>query len=307
MNDQTPIDLQRRREWRIERPQRQGYMPPPKREVETCPTCKFPLASDTHGWVSTGYDDRLHRTNVIACPMCSGGIEAKRQAQLINDLFGDAHIPWYAKDWGFSTYPKNDANLEAYEDMITFITEKLEGKPGKRGMYLHGSQGLGKTGLAISALQALLRKGHSGVFMTTVELFEILRGAIAASQRMQQGDKRWNDKTQSYEYFQDKYEASQGARLHRLVKSVEWLVLDDLGVEGCTKYVIQQLYLIIEERRSQGLYTIFTSNHDASGLARYWQSKEEGVFQDAGRIIDRLGEYCLVVPLASKNLREKTR
>jgi DNA replication protein DnaC len=271
-NNTTPIDLQRRREWRIDHPKREGYMPPPKRQEETCPTCKFSLASETHGWVSAGYDDRLHKTIVIPCPMCSGGIEAKRQAQLINDLFGDAHIPWYAREWSFSTFPQA-SNEIAFDAVTNFVAERLANIPGKRGLYLTGAQGLGKTGLAISALQAVLRKGHSGVFMTTVELFEILRGAIAASQRMQSGDKQWNHQTQSYEYFQDKYEASQGARLHRLVKSVEWLVLDDLGVEGCTKYVIQQLYLIIEERRSQGLYTIFTSNHDASGLARYWQSK----------------------------------
>lgn len=288
--------LQRKKEMSMVRPERQLDMPPPKRE-ELCPTCKWPLADASYGWVKDAYDMLNHKTIMKPCPTCSGGIKAKSSARLINELFGDAHIPHYATDWTFGSYPAS-GDQSAKARVLQFVSHNLAGTSGKRGLYLVGETGQGKTSLAIAALQHVIKKGHSGVFMTTLELFGLLRGAIAASRRIERGD---GD-------YEDRYEQSQGAKLLRLVKTVEWLVLDDLGVEGGSKYIMQQLYAILEERRGHGLYTIFTSNRTAPDLQQYWRDEKEGVFQDALRIIDRIGEYCLTVPVASKqNLRQRAQ
>src|SRR6266567_938999 len=86
-------------------------------QEQTCPKCKCPLYDTTPGWIR---EDRPHTHDekclrrygfcLIPCPMCSGGVEAKRQAQLINELFGDAHIPWYAKEWNFGEYLNTHAD-----------------------------------------------------------------------------------------------------------------------------------------------------------------------------------------------------
>lgn len=268
---------------------------------ETCPTCKFPLADSSYGWVKEysrhdigehGHSEKCAQKYdfcLIPCPTCSGGVEAKRHAQLINELFSESNIPHYARDWTFATYP-DDASRRAISETRTQISLWLASKPTKQGLYLVGNKGQCKTSLAISALHSWLKKGHSGVFISTVELFSRLKDAIAASKRN--------------EDYQDRYEASQGAKLLRLVKSVELLILDDLGVECGSAYEIRELYLILEARRSHGLYTIFTSNRDAKDLAQYWRN-DNGVFQDGQRIIDRLGEYCFVVPVAGRNQRQK--
>jgi DNA replication protein DnaC len=264
---------------------------------ETCPTCKFPLADSSFGWVKE-YGQHYHSERcqqrygfcLIPCPTCSGGVEAKRSAQLINQLFHDSNIPHYARDWTFDSYPA-DADQEAKRETHTQITLWSAGKPTKGGLYIHGKNGQCKTSLAISALHAWLRKGRSGVFIGTSDLFSKLTEAIAASKRN--------------EDYQDRYEASQGAKLLRLVRSVELLILDDLGVESGSKYEIKELYLILEARRSHGLFTIFTSNRDAKDLSQYWRNEKEGVFQDGFRIIDRLGEYCFNVPVAGRNQRTK--
>ncbi len=208
---------------------------------------------------------------------------------MINALFQDSNIPHYAREWTFDSYPTN-ADQDALREVQTQISLWLANKATKGGLYLHGKNGQCKTSLAISALHAWLRKGHSGVFIGTSGLFSKLTEAIAASKRN--------------EDYQDRYEASQGAKLIRLVKSVELLILDDLGVESGSKYEIKELYLILEARRSHGLYTIFTSNRDAKDLERYWRNEKE-VFQDGLRIIDRLGEYAFAVPVAGRNQRQK--
>lgn len=269
-------------------------------EEETCPTCKWYLADSEHGWLRVHWQrfpEHVHTEKclkytgycMVPCPMCSGGVEAKRSAQLINDLFRDSNIPAYAKDWTFGTYPK-DASSKALLAVRTRISDWLEGKETRGGLYLVGANGECKTGLAISALHAWLRKGHSGVFIGVADLFSRLKEAIAASKRNEE--------------YLDRYEASQGAKLLRLVKSVELLILDDLGVEYGSPYEIRELYLILEARRSHGLYTLFTSNCDAKDLEHSWRN-DTGVFQDALRVIARLGEYCFVVPVQGRNQRQK--
>lgn len=275
---------------------------PRTQPIETCPTCKTPLEETSHGWVKEyslhqigehGHSERCYRKFdycEIPCPMCSGGVEAKRQAMLINELFRDSNIPSYARDWTFTSYPKN-ADQQAMRQLALQVNMWLANERKAKGaVYLVGDKGHCKTSLAISALHYWIKKGHSGVFITAVSMFDVLKGAIAASQRNAD--------------YQDKYEASQGAKLLRLVRSVELLVLDDLGVECGSKYEIRELYLILEARRSHGLYTIFTSNRDAKDLEKYWRNEKE-VFQDGLRIIDRLGEYAFAVPVAGRNQRQK--
>lgn len=276
---------------------------PRKQPIETCPTCKTPLEETSHGWVrehsrhelgERGHSERCYRKFdfcLVPCPMCSGGVEAKRQAMLINELFRDSNIPAYARDWTFASYPK-DADPDAMRQLLLQVNMWLAGERKAKGaVYLVGDKGQCKTSLAISALHYWLRRGHDGVFITAVSMFDILRGSIAASQRNAD--------------YQDTYEASQGAKLHRLVKSVELLVLDDLGVECGSKYEIRELYLILEARRSHGLYTVFTSNRDAKDLEKYWRNEKDGIFQDGQRIVDRIGEYAFSVPVAGRNQRQK--
>jgi DNA replication protein DnaC len=280
---------------------------PRNEPIEACPTCKTPLEELSHGWVKAywreeaealGLEPHTYHTEkcakrygfcLIPCPMCSGGVEAKHLAQTINSLFKDSNIPAYAQDWTFTNYPDN-ADSNARQIVSARVADWLEGKPTKGGLYLYGDKGRCKTSLAIAALHYWLRKGHSGVFISTVELFSRLKESIAAGMR-------GND-------AQDRFEASQGARLIRLVRSVELLILDDLGVECGSPYEIRELYLVLEARRSHGHYTIFTSNRDAASLAQYWRNEKQ-LFQDSQRIIDRLGEYAFTVPVAGRNQRER--
>ncbi|MBO0797006.1 MAG: ATP-binding protein, partial [Ktedonobacteraceae bacterium] len=188
---------------------------------------------------------------------------------------------------------------QAAEQVETFVRTRMEDYRGKkRGLYLFGSWGVGKTGLAISALGQALAAGKSGLYLPTTKLFASLYDAIAASERMRAG----------YGDDEDRQEESMGSRLLRQVEQVEWLVLDDLGVECASCFVISKLYQILEERRHQmGLYTIFTSNKDARSLLSHWRPEGRNVpaFEDAERIMQRIGEHCMSLHLMGHSLRER--
>src|SRR5258708_34284452 len=108
-------------------------------QEEECPTCKFPLADTAHGWIKeyrdhTCNDKCLQRYGfcLIPCPTCTGGVEAKRQARLINDLFQDSKIPHYARDCSFPSYPE-DADQKPRIFLQTRIRHRLAARRAKAG------------------------------------------------------------------------------------------------------------------------------------------------------------------------------
>ena len=224
-----------------------------------------------------------------------------KQQSRMQTLFGGAHIPIDCRTWSFERYlrlPLADTQRQAALLLHAFMRPRIQTYSGrKRGVYLYGDYGVGKTGLAISALQMAIQAGYSGLYLPTAELFDILYASIAASQRLTRGP---GDET-------DREEEAAGAKLLRLVETVEWLVLDDLGVECASRFVISRLYRLLEGRRGEsGLYTIFTSNKDARGLEQHWRPERPGApaFDDCQRMIQRIGEYCTPIHVTGQSLRE---
>ena len=220
----------------------------------------------------------------IPCPTCSGDAmvrrAARQQAELVQRIFGGADIPWKMRDWEFSSFPTT-GDQSALEAVKKFAKRHIEGDENlRRGLWLGGDLGQGKTSLAVSALKMIIRASNIGLFVLSSDLFDRLRAS-----------------------FRD------GAQDHtdellEAVKNVPWLVLDDIGVERPTGYVIEQLYGIVSLRMQRGLYTIFTSNFTPRDLESYW-TKDDAAGVAGKRIISRLKEYCVAVTVKGANLREK--
>src|SRR6266487_6320014 len=105
----------------------------------------------------------------------------RQQAQ---ELFGGAHIPDDFKTCSFESYLRLPLSTDQRQSAMlvqAFVLPRLEdGYAGrKRGLYLHGSWGVGKTGLAVSALRQAIEAGKSGLYLPTTDLFDILYEAIA--------------------------------------------------------------------------------------------------------------------------------
>lgn len=260
---------------------------------DNCPTCGCALDELAHGWVrrSTPHEDHAGHNKKygyceVPCPTCTGDAYQRRiaheQAVLVHRLFGDSHLPWDTRNWTFETFPVH-YDQRSLKIARRFVALHLANPDAvvPRGLYLAGPTGIGKTGLGVCMLKTIMQAGKVGLFVMAPDLMDKLRAA------------------------QGKESQETADDFLRVITRVPWLVLDDVGVERPTDYVIERFYLIVQKRRSQGLYTIFTSNLSMANLGEHWKPKDAGQdkFHAGLRVTERLREYCQPITVESPSLR----
>lgn len=250
-----------------------------------CPDCKCEISGPTvRGWK---YPAMYHKgqkmgAQLVACSTCSDHAIARRKMAVIARLLDGANIPLRARSWSFDTAPSN-IDRDVIDTCRQFVNRQGE----EHGLYLYGDFGSGKTGLAIAIIKAAMQREEDAVFIRSLDLLDRLRQAIA----------RGND---------------EGDQLLHLVKNVTWLALDDLATERPTDFVIEKLQSILETRRDLGLYTAITSNLHFRELESCWRpldpdtrkSMPTGTRHAGRRVLERLAEYCQVIHVRGKNLRQ---
>lgn len=250
-----------------------------------CYLCKCQLAPGVHGYLSGGYDQQKMRTILINCPACT--TDAQHQAAMLQQnamiarLFNGSHLPYGTRHWSFETYPK-DADADALHKVRAFVDRwKARDEDGKRGLFLGGETGRCKTSLAISALKEVMQSGGIGLFVSAPDLLKKIQATYNKDTQVSESD------------------------LLNTLYDVEWLVLDDLGVEKPGDFAVKEFYLLIEKRRMAGLWTIVTSNLSTYDLEAYWRpdTTASGGFHAGVRVAERLREYCLGITPKSRNLR----
>lgn len=147
---------------------------------------------------------------------------------------------------------------------IRGLVEKV--RETRRGIYLHGPVGTGKTYAAYAILKKLGDMGIRARFYTATDLLDLLR---------------------------DDFGHKDSYNLERLLESRAVLIIDDLGSEKPSEWVTETLHRIIDKRYKEVLPTIITSN----------LSLDELVDRVGDRIPSRLAEMCDIVKLDGKDRR----
>jgi DNA replication protein DnaC len=226
---------------------------------------------------------------------------------------------WKLREWTLATFPADDpagkAALEAIEpwlwahighrifngelrkidernpdpDMVgdhpiwssdEYVSHvNAEGKPN---LYLYGSVGSGKTGLAWSLLRekvwrdvdAWEERDTQPAWVNVVELFADARAAISSG---------------------------QPSPIRALYNSTP-LVLDDLGAERPTDWARDEIAALVLHRHDRDLPTIVTSNYAPSALAQRLGHDDRVIGQ---RIVSRLTENCIRHKLDRADLRAR--
>jgi DNA replication protein DnaC len=155
-------------------------------------------------------------------------------------------------------------------DVPTDIQKFVENiRKSRKGLYIHGAVGTGKTHIAYAIRNWILEKRGRVLFQNTTELiFDIKRDF----DRHVMDKMRWDERLTEYEGV---------------------LILDDIGAERVTDYVAEVFYLVVNSRYNQMLPIIFTSNLSLEEL-------EERV---GDRTASRIVEMCDVVHLDGEDKR----
>lgn len=126
------------------------------------------------------------------------------------------------------------------------------------GLLLTGCVGCGKTHIAVAILQAVIRKGYTGLYYNMPDLLSDIRSTYDTHSELSEGD------------------------LLEEVNEPDLLLLDDLGAETAKDWVNDRLYLLINRRYEMSKPILVTTNLDLEELTQKLGS----------RTVSRLCEMC---------------
>ena len=152
-----------------------------------------------------------------------------------------------------------------------YVDQFDEIKETGKGLYFYSrTKGSGKTRLAVSIANDLIRKKNIGAkFATTIQILDQIKATW--------GGDRKNEETEQ--------------KLIREIVSVPVLIIDDIGVEAVKEWINERFYNILNGRMIEKRVTIFTSNC----------RMEELNFDD--RIINRIIKMALPVQFPDESIR----
>lgn len=144
-----------------------------------------------------------------------------------------------------------------------------------QNLLLLGDVGTGKTFLSNCIAKELMDTGHSVVYLTAFQLFDLLSRAAFGSDRSKEAS------DQGYPYIFD----------------CDLLILDDLGTELPNSFTVSQFFLCINERILRRKSTLISSNLDMEALRNIYSE----------RTLSRIISSYTIRQLPGKDIRIKKK
>ena len=232
----------------------------------------------------------------IAVP-CDCGTQ-ERAARVIER----ARIPKRYEHCDFESYSTDVGSSQ--QERLSLQQAKLSAQafvrdyPGvsEKGLLFMGPSGVGKTHLAVAALKELIQRGHVGLFCDYRELLKEIQASYNS--------------------------ASESTEMSVLepIRTVEVLVLDDLGASKPSDWVRDIVGIVLNARYNENRTTIITTNYLDNPISEgeaarlpggrlVPPAREDSLEQRIGsRMRSRLYEMCRTVEVFSRDFRrEKTQ
>jgi len=256
---------------------------------EDCPRCRGT------GWKMITRTDGTPGEMAVACEC---GVEER--AEKVMDR---ARIPKRYEHCDFESYATDLADgrtwTTQHEQSLKYGKLQAQGfvrdyPATEKGLLLMGPSGVGKTHLAVAALKELIRRGHSGLFCDYRELLKEIQGS-------------YNPSSESTEMG-----------ILEPIRTVELLVMDDLGASKPSAWVLDIIGLVLNARYNEKRMTILTTNYfDESELpapaAKLPSGQRVAVKEDTladrigARMRSRLFEMCRTVIVDAPDFRREAR
>lgn len=160
-------------------------------------------------------------------------------------------------------------------DVPEKIAERVRSiRDHRKGLYIHGSVGSGKTHL----MYAIGKMAEDEKIVTKVRAYN-----STDMLRQMREDFGRTDKYDQHDLFKE------------LLEFRGLLMIDDIGAEKLSDWVLETFYLLVNKRYEEVLPTIFTSNLPLKDLAE----------KIGDRTVSRIVESCEVFPLEGADKRLK--
>ena len=170
--------------------------------------------------------------------------------------------------WNFQQDDRRNAKLS--DAMKTYADNFAEMRKNGRGLLLHGNCGTGKTFYAACIANSLIDYGYTVLMTNFARLINQIQG-------MFDGKQEYIDSLNRYSL----------------------LIIDDLGAERKTEYMVEHVFNIIDSRYRSGLPMIITTNLTADEL-----KKPQSI--EYARIYDRVLERCHPVEVSGVSRRRQS-
>lgn len=201
---------------------------------------------------------------------------AEEEKRKINELFGNSGMSKRAMNCLFKNYQQNENNAQAYKTCGLYAKEfETVSKTSRNGLFITGVCGVGKSHLAFSIANYLIKRGHSVIAMTMIDLLLKIKSSFNGGKQTEE-------------------------EILKIYDDCDLLIIDDLGKEKPTEWALQMIYSIIDRRYNSLKPIVITTNFNAEELI-----KRLGDTSIAHAIVDRLFEICEYVSIEGESFRRR--
>ena len=183
-------------------------------------------------------------------------------------------------NYKFENFEVNSNNKKVYQSLKEY-SEKLANSVERKGLILVGNNGVGKTHLACSIANELIKNGISIIYGTLINLLAELKNTYDVDNNISEME------------------------IIKLYEKVDLLIIDDLGKEKPSEWGLEKLFTIINSRYENNLPVIITTNYDQNSLID--RLSINGEIETAKSIISRLYEMCYLVKIEDRDHRIKNK
>lgn len=193
----------------------------------------------------------------------------------IDKVFNNHNIGKRYENSSFDNFVVTKENENSIQILSNYIEAYLQNKT-RQGLFISGKCGIGKTHLATAIANALIQNNIPMIFGTLSSLLDKIKETYKS------------DNYTEMEYIQ-------------MYSEVDMLIIDDLGKEKISEWVLEKLFVIINNRYNNYLPVIITTNYDKEELSRRLNVNQNDSMVES--IISRLYEMCGGIEIKGEDYR----